>query len=54
MDKNEKLAVGVGEAAAIVTVSLRSAQNCVAAKVLLGRKIARPSVFDSRRAAAQL
>jgi len=48
MDDTQKLAVSVREAAAMLSVSPRSIQNYVTAKLLPARKIGRRTVIPMR------
>ena len=48
MENTEKLAVSVREAAAMLSVSPRSIQNYVTAKLLPARKIGRRTVISVR------
>jgi hypothetical protein len=48
MEQNQKLAVGIREAATMLSISPRSIQNYVAAKLLPARKIGRRTVISVR------
>ena len=48
MKQNQKVAVGIREAAAMLSVSPRSVQNYIAAKLLTARKIGRRTVIPMR------